>query len=244
MTSFTQAERCLRLQRQALQYFLDNQLSGGLILDRQRNHGSRTATGLCSTAATGMGFIALALAAAPPYRLLSRTEAVARIRAGLETAWARLPHNHGIMPHFVHPNALTPFGSDPLSTVDSAWLLAGGLWAANFLRERTLKGLAERLYERVDWHYWTAPGLPGSRGLLYHGQGQNGRFLNCVWDRLNGETILLYVLAAGAAELARTPISYISAASDPGLRDYHDRVIELCLDQEWTVGSVVSLASA
>src|SRR5262245_57907937 len=28
----------LRLQRLALRYFLDNQLAGGLVLDRQRNH--------------------------------------------------------------------------------------------------------------------------------------------------------------------------------------------------------------
>jgi putative ATP-binding cassette transporter len=34
--------------------------------------------------------------------------------------------------------------------------------------------------------------------------------------------------------LARTPVSYVSAASDPGLRDYHDRVIELGPDGEWT----------
>ena len=62
----------------------------------------------------------------------------------------RLPHAHGIVPHFVQPDARTPFGSDLLSTVDTAWLLAGGLWAARFLRDRTLEGLAERLY-----HAWT-----------------------------------------------------------------------------------------
>src|SRR5262249_51452435 len=72
MTDLTPAEwsLLLRLQRLALRYFLENQLAGGLVLDRQRNHGPRAASGLCSTAATGMGLIALALAAAPPYRLL------------------------------------------------------------------------------------------------------------------------------------------------------------------------------
>src|SRR5262249_37652050 len=51
----------LRLQRRALRYFLDNQTPDGLILDRQRNHGPRRDCGLRSTAATGMGLIALAL---------------------------------------------------------------------------------------------------------------------------------------------------------------------------------------
>src|SRR5579872_6425011 len=76
------AERCLllHLQRQALHYFLDNQLPCGLMLDRQRNHGPRRAHGLCSTAATGMGLIALALASAAPYRLLTPQAAVRRVR--------------------------------------------------------------------------------------------------------------------------------------------------------------------
>ena len=202
MSDLTAAEwsLLLRLQRLALRYFLDYQLAGGLVLDRQRNHGPRAASGLCSTAATGMGLIALALAAAPPYRLLPRSEAVARIRAALETAWTRLPHTCGIVPHFVHPDGVTPAGSDPRSTIDSAWLLAGGLWAAQFLREPALERLAGRLYDRVDWRHWTAPDVPGVGGLLCHGEGRDGRFLRWTWDRRNGETIHLYVLAAGAAE--------------------------------------------
>src|SRR5262249_12455784 len=60
-TSLAPAERgfLVRLQRQALQYFLDNQVPGGLMLDRQHNHGPRRLHGLCSTTATGMGFVAL-----------------------------------------------------------------------------------------------------------------------------------------------------------------------------------------
>jgi hypothetical protein len=186
----------LRLQRLALRYFVENQLANGLVLDRQRNHGPRVTSGLCSTAATGMGLIALALAAAPPYRLLPRGEAVARIRATLETAWARLPHTCGILPHFLHPDGVTPAGNDVRSTIDSAWLLAGGLWAAKFLGDPTLGRLAERLVDRVDWHHWAEP---GNGGLLRHGAGPDGHFLDSAWDRLNGETVHLYVLAAGAA---------------------------------------------
>src|SRR5262245_30344030 len=90
----TAAERrlLLLLQRQALLYFLDNQLPDGLVLDRQRNHGPRRARGLCSTAATGMGLIALALASAPPYRLVTLHEAVSRVRTAVRAALTRLPH--------------------------------------------------------------------------------------------------------------------------------------------------------
>jgi putative ATP-binding cassette transporter len=44
--------------------------------------------------------------------------------------------------------------------------------------------------------------------------------------------------------LARTSISYISAASDPGLRAYHDEVLELCPSGEGTAAPALALASA
>ncbi len=190
----------LALQRQALQYFLDNQLPGGLVLDRQSNRGPRLRGGLTSTAATGMGFIALALASAPPYRLLSRQSAAARVRAGVEAAFDRLPHDHGVVPHFTHAVTGAVHGHDAFSTIDTGWLVAGALWAAAFLRDARLEALAARLYARIDWHHWTAPTLPDARGLLRHGKDAAGRFLGCSWDRLNGETVFLYVLAAGAAD--------------------------------------------
>jgi hypothetical protein len=63
-----------------------------------------------------------------------------------------------------------------------------------------LEALAGRLYERIDWHYWTAPESPGADELLRHGKDRHGRFLAGRWDRLNGETVFMYVLAAGAAD--------------------------------------------
>jgi hypothetical protein len=185
----------MALQRKALQYFLDNQLATtGLVLDRQRNFGPLRSDGLSSTAATGMGFIAVALASAAPYRLLPRTDAVTRLRRGLETALLSLPHTRGVMPHFLDTATGAVIGSDVRSTIDTAWLVAGGLWAAAFLGDKTLDTLAGQLFGRVDWRAWTAPG-----GLLRHGMDASGQYLPCCWDRLNGETVFMYVLAAGAA---------------------------------------------
>ena len=204
---FTTRERdlLLRLQRQALQYFLDNQAADGLMLDRQRNRGRRRTTGLCSTAATGMGLIALALASASPHRLIDRNEAIARVRAALEGALRRPDGDRGILPHFVDARSGLAIGIDALSTVDSAWLLAGALWAAAFLRDTELETLAGRLYARVDWAYWSVESEAGP--LLRHGKGHDGQFLTGTWDRLNGETIFMYVLAAGAEAGRALPAS-------------------------------------
>jgi hypothetical protein len=212
----------LRLQCQALEYFLDNQLPSGLMLDRQRNHGPRQAHGLCSMAATGMGFVALALASAPPYQLLTPQAAASRICTGLVTTLETLPHDHGIIPHFLDSATGAVRGVDAFSTIDSSWLMAGALWAAAFLGNAELEALANQLYERVDWHYWTTPAEPNSPGLLRHGKDADRRFLSGCWDRLNGETAFMYVLAAGAGQERA-----LSAGSWQALRSFHGTVAGL-----------------
>jgi hypothetical protein len=182
------------LQREALGYFIDNQLAHGLVLDRQRNHGPLGRHGLCSTAATGMGLIALTLAAAPEYHLLERDEARERVQTCLGTALERLPADHGMLPHFVDAQTLAPAGMDPVSTIDSAWLAAGALWAGAAWEDGEIRARADRLYARIDWPYWT-----GGRGdWLLHGKGRDGIFLRSAWNRQNAETAFLYVLAVGA----------------------------------------------
>lgn len=183
------------LQAQALHYFLDNQTAAGLILDRQSNHAPLRTGGVCSLAATGMGCVALALAAEPEYALLSTTVAVERIGAALRTCLLDLPADRGVLPHFVEADTLAVRGVDVCSTVETAWLVAGAMWAARSLRDTGLAELAMALYARIDWAYWCR-----HDGLIRHGKDGSGGFLKCAWDRLNGETAFMYALAAGAED--------------------------------------------
>ncbi|WP_435007861.1 glucoamylase family protein [Tundrisphaera lichenicola] len=188
------------LQVRAIGYFLENQKPGGMVADRQRNHGPTLDAGMCSLAATGMGLIAIALASADPYGLISRAEAIARVEAALRAAWDRLPHDHGMLPHFVDDRSSRPLGLDTFSTVDSSWFFAGALWAADFLNDPGLVDLAGRIYKRVDWIYWSRPWNSTRPGLIRHGKGPTGKFLRSDWDRANGETVMMYVLGAGAED--------------------------------------------
>jgi hypothetical protein len=183
-----------RLERESILYFIENQLSHGLILDRQRNFGRRSTKGLISLSATGMGLIALALAAEPENALLSKKESRRRIRLAIKTA-LKLPHVDGMLPHFVDSETLKPVGSDAISTIDSAWLFGGALWAARFTGDREIQRLANKLFERVDWNAWSN-GAPAP--LLHHGAAVDGKKLTSVWDRFNAETAFMYVLAIGA----------------------------------------------
>jgi hypothetical protein len=156
-----------------------------------------------------MGCVALALAAAPPYRLLSRSLAALRVRAAVHAALQWLPHDHGVIPHFIHSATNTIHGEDYYSTIESAWLAAGALWASAFLDDLALRTLANCFYSRIDWQHWTAPGegTPGAE-LVCHGKRKDGHFLPSVWDRLNGETAFMVVLGAGADDHALAPSSW------------------------------------
>lgn len=194
-----------RIQRKALGYFLDNQLPHGLVLDRQSNFTRKRRRIWCSTSATGMGLVALALSARPEYALLPVGEAVRRVEKALGTALTRLPQQRGIMPHFLTGNARTAVGADRFSTIDSAWLIAGALCAARLLDSPLLESLAGSVYRRVDWGYWTRDDDSARIPLLSHGMDGNGRLLPSVWDRINAETAFMYVLATGARPGAATP---------------------------------------
>jgi hypothetical protein len=204
----TERKFLLQLQTLALRYFLDNQTADGLILDRQRNFGPLRAEGWCSTATTGMGLIALALASVEPFQLLSRSEAIERVEVALTAARDRLPHTWGVLPHFTDSRTGSAVGFDQRSTIDTGWLIAGALWAAEFLQDNNLKQIAQHLYQRINWRFWTSGHESRTPGLIHHGTDVEGRFLPCAWDRLNGETVFLYVLAAGADHARAWPAEY------------------------------------
>ncbi len=182
------------LQHRQLMFFLENQTPGGLMLDRQHNRGKVDMHGLCSTAATGMGLIALSLAAQPEYRLLSKAQAALRIERAIQAAH-RLPQKHGIMPHFLD-SKLNVLGEDHFSTIDSSWLIIGALISAQILGDSKLIALAKALYDRVDWRYWADD--PTGESLLFMGQAADGSFLHNRWDKLTAETAFMYLMAFGA----------------------------------------------
>ncbi len=107
--------------------------------------------------------------APPPFRLLPVAAAARRVAAGLRTVLDRLPHDQGVLPHFVDSDTFAVYGADVCSTIETGWIAAGALWAAAFLNDPLLEALANRLYGRIDWRRWAAP-----NGLLRHGKGADG----------------------------------------------------------------------
>jgi hypothetical protein len=118
----------------------------------------------------------------------------------------------GFYYHFLDMDTGRRVGQCELSTVDSAFLLAGMLTAATFFdqdteEEHEIRTLAEALYRRVDWR-WAQNG----GATLTHGWKPESGFLPYRWKGYD-EALLLYVLGLGSPTYALPEESYAAWAS-------------------------------
>ena len=186
-----------RLQKATFGYFLhETDPSTGLVRDS-------THTGSPSSiAAVGLALACYAVAAERGF--MDRPEAAARTLTTLRFFW-NSPHgddpnatgHRGFYYHFLHMGSGRRAWRCELSTVDTAYLLAGALAAAAYFRgkdreDREIREIADLLYRRADWR-WAANG----GRTLSHGWKPESGFLRYRW-RGYTEATLLYLLALGS----------------------------------------------
>ena len=200
------------LQRDTFAYFLhEANPRNGLIRDKTKKDWP------ASIAATG-----LALAAYPigvRRRLMTRAAAVKRTLATLRflSASAQGPEPdatgyRGFYYHFLDMRTGRRAQKCELSTVDSAFLLAGALTAAAFFdratpQEKEIRKLADSLYRRADWRWAQNRGF-----TVTHGWKPETGFLKYRWKGYD-EALLLYILGLGSPTHPLSPRSYSAWAS-------------------------------
>ncbi|MGH9727543.1 MAG: glucoamylase family protein [Candidatus Acidiferrales bacterium] len=201
-----------RLQRETFGYFLHEvNLKNGLIRDKTRKDWP------ASIAATG-----LALATYPigvERHFLTRSAAIKRTLAALRFLYSSVQGTQpdatgyrGFYYHFLDMRTGKRAWKCELSTVDSAFLLAGALTAAIFFdgasaEENEIRELADALYRRADWQWAQNHGL-----TVTHGWKPETGFLKYRW-RGYDEALLLYVLGLGSPTHPLPQRSYSAWAS-------------------------------
>ena len=171
-----------------------------------------------SIAATGYALTAFGVGAERGY--VSRDDAAQRTRDCLEFYWnapqgpavSGTSGHKGFFYHFLNNENGTRRGNTELSTVDTALLLGGVLFAQSYFDrdtavERDIRDLAEKIYRRVDWTFVqrensTIPSANGGSGKAiamgwYPERGEGGDFGTHDWIGYN-EGMLVYILAAGS----------------------------------------------
>jgi hypothetical protein len=186
-----------RLQWETFKYFLkEANPANGLVADKTR------ADWPASIAATG-----LALAAYPigVERGFMTRAAAARITLTTLRFFRNSAHSpapdatgyKGFYYHFLDMTTGRRAWQCELSTVDTAFLLAGALTAATYFdrdseQEGQIRMLADELYRRADWR-WAQNGA----ATLTHGWKPQRGFLRYRWQGYD-EGLLLYVLGLGS----------------------------------------------
>jgi len=185
------------LQFQSFRYFLNEvNRANGLVRDK-------TATDWpASIAATGFALAAYPVAIERGF--ISRAAAVELTLATLRF-FCNSPHGpepdatgyQGLYYHFLDMRTGRRAWQCELSTVDSAFLLAGMLTAGRYFDsesapEHEIRTLADALYRRANWHWAQNQGA-----TLTHGWKPESGFLEYSWQGYD-EAVLLYILALGS----------------------------------------------
>jgi hypothetical protein len=198
MTAALRSEDGLqKLQLDSFQYFLEStNPRNGLVADSTRE-GSPS-----SIAAVGLALSAYPVAVERGF--IGRGEATERVGATLRFFWdaeqgesPEASGNHGFFYHFLDMESGRRVWNCEVSTIDSSYLFAGALAAAEYFdgadaSERRIRGLASAIYERAEWS-WARDGGPS----VSHGWKRESGFIAARWTGYN-EALILYILGLGS----------------------------------------------
>jgi hypothetical protein len=200
------------LQRKSFNYFVhETNPVNGLVIDKTAPDWP------ASIAATGFALAAYPVGVERGF--ISRAAAVERTLATLRFFWSS-PHGpepdatgyQGLYYHFLDMRTGRRAWQCELSTVDSAFLLAGMLAAGRYFNldsagEQEIRTLADALYRRANW-----PWAQNEGATLTHGWKPESGFLRYRWEGYD-EALLLYMLALGSPTYPLSESSYAAWGS-------------------------------
>jgi hypothetical protein len=177
----------------------------GLVADRARADGPALKSHnvvVASIASTGFGLTALCIGANRHW--VSRADALERVRTALHFFASRAYQQHGWFYHWMDAATGERAWNSEVSSIDSAFLLAGILTARQYFHDDPeIVRLATRIYNRVDFPWM----LNGSPNILSMGWKPGTGFLRARWDTYVEETIL-YLLGIGSPAHPLLPASW------------------------------------
>ena len=208
------------LQRDAFEYFLhETNPANGLVVDRTEPDAP------ASIAAVGFALAIYPVGVERSW--MTRAEAVERTLAVLRFFWTspRGPSSdatghEGFYYHFLDMRTGRRAGTCELSTIDTAFLLAGMLTAAIYFdqdraKEEEIRTLADALYRRANWRW----ALNGGATVIHGWKPETG-FLKYRWEGYD-EALLVYALGLGSPTHPLPRESYLAWTSTYEWKEIH-----------------------
>ncbi len=174
-----------QIEKDSIQYFIRmSDKTTGLTRDSSRP-GSPA-----SIAATGFSMTVFTLASARGW--IEEAYAEKYLTKTLKTLLKKAEHKNGFLYHFLDVRTAQRVWDSEASSIDTALLLAGALFAAGHHPGTEIEKMAWELYRRVNW-IWMMNGS----SLVCMGWKPETGFLPYYWDSYN-ELIILQALAIGS----------------------------------------------
>jgi len=196
-----------RLQRLTFDYFLkETNPKNGLVLDNTRPDVP------CSIAATGFALAAYPVGVERGF--LTRKDAIKRVLTTLRFFFNSRQGSEpdatgykGFYYHFLDIKTGCRVWNCELSTIDSTFLIAGALTAAEYFDldtddERELRELAAAIYARADWQWAQNHGA-----TVTHGWRPENGFIKYRWQGYD-EALILYILGLASPTFPLPESSY------------------------------------
>jgi hypothetical protein len=163
----------------------------GLVKDRCNTTQPAGKQAVASLAATGFGLSAMCIGHkrgyAPPGEIL------VRVISTLQFLWQKMPTHRGFFFHWANFATGERTWDSEISSIDTAILLCGVLTCREYFHHPGVTGLANAIFNRVDWT-WVAE----DTSLLSHGWTPEVGFLPYRWDNYS-ELMMLYLLGLGSS---------------------------------------------
>ncbi len=170
----------------------------GLVRDKASNFGATPEElpyRVASSAATGFGLAAVAHAA--HVGTLDKKTALDQVKRTLVFLENQAPHWNGWFYHFMDWQTGARAYQSEYSTIDSALLMMGALYAANVLQDASLLQIVDRLYERMDFEIMrNNDGAHPDKKTLSMGWIPETGFIPYEWE-IYSEHLALYYLGLG-----------------------------------------------
>jgi hypothetical protein len=177
-------------ERRGIAYFMDTaDPVTGLMPDRAKADGSGVGD-MSSIAAIGFGLSAICIG--DEHGWISHKDAYDHCLRVLRFMRDRAPGAHGFFYHFLNMHDGSRIGDTELSDIDTALLLAGALTARQHFPGTEVAAVADTLYRRAEWAWFTTPD-----GTLSMDWKPEKGFSKSRWDNFS-EGPLIYLLGLGS----------------------------------------------
>ncbi len=200
-------EELWKLQKDTFTYFQQYQnIRNGLIADSTKKNSA------CSIAAVGLALSAYVVAAERGW--VTQKEAVSYVHKTLDFFWNAEQSDSttatgykGFFYHFLDMQNGKRALKSEISTIDSSYLFAGALTAAEYFSgdsriEKEIRNLAENIYKRADWQW-----AQNQKLSVSHGWRPEGGFIRYRWLGYN-EALILYILGLASPTFPLPASSY------------------------------------